>query len=374
MRIVPGLLAVLLCLTGQGTAPAAGAARGGAAPDGGVPASAGPTPAAVRLVRVGAGPLRAAEVPIRAGTTQRRTSAYSLVAVTWRGADPRIQVRTRSQGRWSGWQRLETMADLGAGGPGVRGTEPLWVGRADGVRTRVAGSGFRGLELVLIDPGGDRVSSARPIAAARRAPAAGAPRPYLHGRRSWGAQERWRTGKPRYNRTLQQVHVHHTATGNDYRRREVPGLLRSFYRYHTHNLGWSDIGYNFLVDRFGRAWVGRAGGADRPVRGAHTLGFNATSVGIAVIGNFEEQAPHDDVVTMLVKLAAWKLDGYDRDPRGTVRVYSQGSDAYPAGRRVRLPVIDGHRDTNATACPGQLLYDLLPGIREAAGQRVDRFS
>ncbi|MEZ5096961.1 MAG: hypothetical protein R2731_13160 [Nocardioides sp.] len=65
--------------------------------------------------------------------------------------------------------------------------------------------------------------------------------------------------KPRYNRTIQQVHIHHTATGSDYKRGEVPKLLRAIYRYHTKTLKWSDIGYNFVVDRFGRAWVGRAG-------------------------------------------------------------------------------------------------------------------
>ncbi|MEZ5096960.1 MAG: N-acetylmuramoyl-L-alanine amidase [Nocardioides sp.] len=111
----------------------------------------------------------------------------------------------------------------------------------------------------------------------------------------------------------------------------------------------------------------------RRVRGAHTLGFNNTSVGIAVLGNFERE-PSATVVTRLVKIAAWKLDRNDRDPRGTVRVYSHGSDLYKKGERVRLPVIDGHRDTNSTACPGQLLYDLLPDIRVASGERVDEFS
>ncbi len=168
------------------------------------------------------------------------------------------------------------------------------------------------------------------------------------------------------------MHIHHTATGNDYRRKDVPGILRGIYRYHTHTLRWSDIGYNFLVDRFGRAWVGRAGGASRPVQGAHTLGFNSTSTGISVIGNFEDKEPSRSVVTTLVHLAAWKLDRYHRKPDATVVVFSHGSDLFAKGERVRLPAIDGHRDTNATACPGELLYDLLPKIRGRAAARVDR--
>ena len=93
------------------------------------------------------------------------------------------------------------------------------------------------------------------------------------------------------------MHLHHTATGNGYSRSDVPGILRGMYRYHTKTLGWFDIGYNFLVDRFGRAWVGRSGGANQLVRGAHTLGFNRSSVGIAVIGNLEDHKPRRDVVT-----------------------------------------------------------------------------
>jgi uncharacterized protein with LGFP repeats len=198
-----------------------------------------------------------------------------------------------------------------------------------------------------------------------------APRPPLLYRGQWGADESWRNGGPYFGRTIQQVHIHHTATGNDYTRSDVPALIRGMYRYHTHNLGWSDIGYNFLVDRFGRSWVGRAGGAAKTVRGAHTLGFNHTSTGISVIGNYEGASPSEAVIAAIVRIAAWKLDRFHRKPTGWIPVYSHGSDKYPEGRTVGLRVIDGHRDTNYTACPGARLYSKLGTIRNRTQRRVD---
>ena len=363
----------------------------------GVPtAAAGSSrPPLLRLKADPGSPVSALELPLGASswrpsqrgpaTTPRlRTTTYSLVGATWRGgrsaADPGVRVRSRTDGRWGDWRSLPVLTDrpdAGAEGiPGRRGTEPLWVGPADGVQLRVRHEPRR-LRLVLIDPGsspGDRSASpeARPVLRARAA-GTGAPRPDLLGRRDWAADESWRTSEPRYNRRLRQVHVHHTVTANDYRRSDVAGLIRGMYRYHTASLGWSDLGYNFLVDRFGRSWVGRAGGPARRVRGAHTLGFNNTSTGISVIGNFEDAAPTTEVINAIVRLAAWKLDREGGVPSGTVRVRSQGSDLYPAGTTPRLPVIDGHRDTNQTACPGQLLYDRLPVIRRRTQRRVDRF-
>jgi len=196
------------------------------------------------------------------------------------------------------------------------------------------------------------------------------PMPGLLYRRAWSPDPRLRNGRPRYNDRIRQVHVHHTVNSNDYSQTDVPALLRGIYRYHTHNLGWSDIAYNFLVDRFGRAWVGRAGGAARPVRGAHTLGFNATSSGIAVIGNYDLVAPGIETLTAVVNLAAWKLSMYGRDPEGTAAVISEGSDKYALAQVAVLPVIDGHRDTNDTACPGQLLYDQLPEVRRLVQERI----
>ena len=119
--------------------------------------------------------------------------------------------------------------------------------RAGGVRPS-------GLTLVLLQPYAQPEDDAADLddeALFRTARTGWVPRPHIRGRRHWGASESWRDGRPTYNRTIKQVHVHHTASSNRYRRRDVPALIRGMYRYHTRYLGWSDIGYNFLVDRFG---------------------------------------------------------------------------------------------------------------------------
>ena len=317
------------------------------------------------------------------------STPYSMLGLTWdrRDAAPVLQVRTRTDGQWGDWLPMAPLADLpdGSSGEGtaVASTELVWIGPSDGVRVRVGGVRPRGLTLVLLQPWaqpGDDASdeeSDQPLgrtATARGSRAGHVPRPQLHGRRQWGARESWRDGRPHINHTIKQVHVHHTVNSNSYRRRDVPALIRGMYRYHTRHLGWSDIGYNFLVDRFGRIWTGRAGGARRAVRGAHTLGFNSTSAGVAVIGNFELVRPSDRVLDAVAAVAAWKLQPFGRDPLGNVRVWSHGSDRFRAGRKVRLPAIDGHRDTNQTACPGRHLYHHLDEIRHRAAVLIERYS
>lgn len=323
-------------------------------------------------------PVRVTDMPVTDEGPQR-TSSYSMVGVTWRGADPELRVRARGAEGWGEWLSPEVLDDGPDGGEtsSLRATQPLWVGPSDGVQIDASGEGYRDLELVLIDPGvlsSDRTAGRTDVSARAVAPESDrAPRPWLLSRQKWGADPSLRNGSPRYNAGLRQVHIHHTATGNTYSRADVPGLLRGMYSYHTQTLGWSDIGYNFLVDKFGRAWVGRAGGVSRLVRGAHTLGFNHSSVGIAVIGDFERGRPSQKALTKVVRLAAWKLDRHRRDAQGRVVVTSEGSDRYAAGRSVRLFVITGHRATNETACPGERLHQALPAIRRRAQQRIDRY-
>jgi hypothetical protein len=314
------------------------------------------------------------------------TSTHSMVGLTWdrKGKDPHVEIRSRIKGAWRGWRKLPLLHDLpdpdSSEATRTAGTELVWIGPTDGVQVRLAGRRPENLTLVLLhpirQPGDASATSSRRTTATsqvtvRTGETASVPRPVILSRKQWGADESWRDGSPRYCPTIEQTHVHHTVNSNDYSQADVPALLRGIYRYHTKNLGWSDIAYNFLVDRFGRVWTGRAGGAARPVRGAHTLGFNATSTGISAIGNFELVAPTAEMVEAIVAVAAWKLDLYDRDPEGRISVRSEGSDKYRANQMVDLPVLDGHRDTNDTACPGKHLYAQLPAIRSAAKARID---
>ncbi|GAA4677513.1 N-acetylmuramoyl-L-alanine amidase [Nocardioides nanhaiensis] len=365
---------------------------GGPVEDGvGAPAAAASAPAPRPVERV---VLRADGPGVQARdlalTTARLRSTLSvqpgvdLVALTWRGSAPAVQLRARTAGRWGTWQTPEVLPDAPdrASGEGSRqGTDQVWTPGADALQVRAAGPVPRSLRLSLVaveeTPADLRTARlGRSAAAAPDASAAASARnkfrPALRGRGAWGADERWRSGSPTYNRTVQQVHVHHTVNSNDYRPGEVPGLIRGMYRYHTGSLGWSDLGYNAVVDRFGRTWVGRAGGITRRVRGAHTLGFNSTSTGVAVLGNFETARPSSKVVTAIVRFAAWKLHKDGRNPRGRVTVFSHGSDRFRYGAKPRLPVIDGHRDTSETACPGEYLYRKLPVIRQRAAARVAR--
>ena len=89
------------------------------------------------------------------------------------------------------------------------------------------------------------------------------------------------------------------------------GLLRGIYAYHTQSRGWRDIGYNYLVDRFGRIWEGRYGGVNRAVVGRTPWATTRYSFAMSAIGNFDIARPPAAVVTAYARLFAWKLSLYN---------------------------------------------------------------
>ncbi|MFC5850786.1 N-acetylmuramoyl-L-alanine amidase [Streptomyces chlorus] len=192
------------------------------------------------------------------------------------------------------------------------------------------------------------------------------PRPGIVTRGGWGADESLREKSFVYTDKVDAAFVHHTATGNNYTCAQAPSVIRSIYRYHTGSMGWRDIGYNFLVDKCGKIYEGRAGGVANPVLGAHTLGFNSDTMGVAVLGTFDSTKPPAVAVTGVAQLAAWKLGLYGMDPSEKTYLTSGGGNLYEKGTKVRLNVISGHRDGFNTECPGGKLYDKLGTARSAA--------
>ena len=287
---------------------------------------------------------------------------FRMVGVSW---DPRhppptnIRIRTSTDDkRWTAWTSLgrsDVAPDRVTNEPAVHSTEPIWVGHASFVEVRYGGAA-RNVKLDVVDPGPDPTT---PIAEAQATPGM----PAIITRAQWGADESIRRGPPHYAEPLQMVFIHHTATSNSYAPSDSAAIVRSIYEYHVETNGWDDIGYNFLVDRYGQIFEGRYGGMTRSVIGAHTLGFNTHSSGIAVIGSFGSSAPPSAAIAALDHLLAWRMDVAHIAPAGKNMMVSGGNPSYPAGTKVVLNTISGHRDVYQTDCPGQYLYNLLPSIR-----------
>jgi hypothetical protein len=167
--------------------------------------------------------------------------------------------------------------------------------------------------------------------------------------------------------------VHHTVTANDYGPEDSAGIVLGICRYHRDHNGWNDMGYNFLVDKYGQIFEGRAGGIDQAVIGAQAQGYNSLSTGVSVLGDYTAIPLTEAGMNAVASLLAWKLSLHGVPPEGEVTVTSGGGAAnrYPSGTAVTLQRISGHRDGNTTACPGDLLYGQLAELRaRTAGRTV----
>ncbi|MFJ7195086.1 MULTISPECIES: peptidoglycan recognition protein [unclassified Streptomyces] len=220
-------------------------------------------------------------------------------------------------------------------------------------------------------------TTARPADTGRPFPALGAasmalrrtvPRPAIVSRAQWRADETKRDSHAHYAQGVGAVFIHHTDTPNGYDCADVPRTLRNLYTGQTRDRSWGDLGYNFLVDKCGTIYEGRAGGADRAVVGSHTIGFNQGTTGIAAIGTFGPGTPVPAAMEhAIAALAAWKLAPSGVDPAGKVRLMStNGKSRYAKGTSAEFDAISGHRDGFATNCPGDALIARLPAIRRLA--------
>ena len=343
------------------------------------------TTAVPAVAAAAAGPAaRGSTRPVRAVsamTGQQARSRFTVAGVSWAqgsgltAADVTVSVRVKEDTGWTGWEPLAASDDgpeAGSRESGAArvGTNPLVTDGATGIQVRVETTGGKALpdlRVTTIDPGrsaaDDDLTRHQPAASA----SAAALTPSIITRAQWGADESLR-GAATYNTTVKAVVIHHTASSNDYTSATAAAQIRGIYAYDTRGLGWSDIAYNFLVDKFGRIYEGRAGSLTRAVRGAHAMGFNTDTMGIAALGNYETASAPAVMVDSLAKVAGWKLSQYGVSPSATTRLTSQGGSGVKVaqGTTVTLPTVNAHQNTSYTLCPGKYLYPQMATIRSKA--------
>ncbi|WP_237571953.1 N-acetylmuramoyl-L-alanine amidase [Mycolicibacterium lacusdiani] len=337
-------------------------------------------------------------VGVGGGETVRdvhQETPFSMVALTatdLAGTSARVRAQ-KADGSWGPWYEADPLEGEGDGSSNTHGTEPVFVGETTHVQiavtrpvgasptgTRTEGRGKAGLgyvpanveaptvpnfNAILISPPEAPVDVQLPAAAAAPGQA-----PAIIDRGLWGADESLKCGSTRYDNGVRAGVVHHTAGSNDYRPEDSAGIVRSIYEYHTRTLGWCDMAYNALVDKYGQVFEGRAGGIDRPVQGAHTGGFNENTWGVAMMGDFGTVPPTPIQLRTTGRLLGWRLGLDHVDPKGTVVLASEGGNFtnFPRGAAPTLPTIFSHRDVGNTECPGNAAYAEMDLLRDTAAR------
>ncbi|SPM39741.1 hypothetical protein MNAB215_1930 [Mycobacterium numidiamassiliense] len=356
------------------------------------------------------------------GVTVRELSQatpFSLVALTGDLAGTSTRVRARhADGSWGPWYQTEyetAAPDNGssagqpltgsakAAGPteGPRSTDPVFVGTTTTVQIAVTRPldavptggtqppppssentdlGYRpasrdqpfgqNISAILISPPQAPVETHWTPPSGVLMP--GQP-PAIISRAEWGADESLRCGSPQYDNGIRAAVIHHTAGSNDYSPLESAGIVKAIYTYHSKTLGWCDIAYNALVDKYGQVFEGSSGGLTKAVEGFHTGGFNRNTWGVAMIGNFDDVPPTPLQLRSVGRLLGWRLGMDGVDPKGIVQLESAGSHytTFPAGAIATLPTIFTHRDVGNTDCPGNAAYALMDEIRDIASHFND---
>ncbi len=284
---------------------------------------------------------------------------FSLLGVTWRSGvpdDAEVEVKWRSAGKWTPWTELHLDVENTWTEGGRPGTESQWVGEANAVAVRVISDDAsvpRDLQVATIDPGKDSAITNMAVS-----------QPTIIRRSSWGAKSTGGCDSPIYGPTTRGAVIHHTAGSNTYSKSDSASIVRATQAYHVNSRKWCDIGYNFLVDKYGQIFEGRAGGIDKPVRGAHAGNgsVNEETMGVSLMGTFTSTAASSAMKSATTNLVAWRFDDYSIPAKGT---YSVGG--------LKLNRIAGHRNVKSTECPGTQVYNWLSasgGLRDAVENRL----
>jgi hypothetical protein len=279
-------------------------------------------------------------------------------------------VRFRHGADWGPWVPF---AEDGAQAEGQFGTDLVAGSDADAYQVRGVPAGARVVAINTTD-GPSREVAELP------AGSAGAAAP-CRSRADWGADESSMTWTPAFQ-PVQVVTVHHTATANA--DPDPAATVRAIYRFHAVDRGWGDIGYQYLVDQQGTVYEGRSSGAasrscvtdtgdgsdfghtedgtDRGVVGAHVDGWNSGNLGVSLLGTYTDVAPPAAQRATLDEIVDRLTDRHGIDPLDTAYLFTNPA----SGAQRTVPTVSGHRDWEATECPGGVLYEALPDVRAAA--------
>ena len=329
---------------------------------------------------------------------------FTLAGLTWdaSAADrvERVQMRLKEDGGWSDWEQLDVDAMPEASKTGRVGTEPLVTDGATGVEVRITtkdGASLPGARLALVHSGEAAVTTVEgtapaPASAPSAAPAAASTvqqsdpsaaaasvqtlRPTIIPRSAWGADESITTDA----RTViapKALVLHHTASSNDYTREQSAQQVRNIHRYHAAVLGWGDIGYSFIVTKYGDIYEGRRGSIDAPVQGFHAAGMNTESIGVSALGNYETAEAPAAMRTSITRVMTWLAARHKIDPNGTTVMTSTADSSWSSsrfryGQQVTLPTVFGHITSSATGCPGRYLIAALPTIRTQMAEALEQ--
>src|SRR5438874_2132820 len=363
------------------------------------------------LTRQGGGTLNGADAGQTGGDTLLFSSPtiaagqlFDRVGVHWvaaRGTENSfyVELRTSTDGaNWSNWDLLGADEDMANTDTNEWYASPqlavpnahyaqyrVWL--TDGDPSDVVRVGVTFMDVNDLNAGpvarlvNDVLGAARDVArsfsepAVANAAAVGATR--ILSRSDWAADENLMRWVPRYYPVKKAV-VHHTVTDDG--GSSVGAAIRAIYYYHAVTRGWGDIGYNYIVDKFGNVWAGRQGGDG--TEAGHAYGWNKGSIGIAALGTYSVTAPTPAMVGAIANIIGEKFTQFGTQPFGADQFTHQ--ELAPDGTWQNItsnpPNIQGHRDCNyiesqnggQTACPGNALYAQLTQIRSLAQNAVQQ--
>ena len=305
--------------------------------------------------------------------------AASHVAVHWAGSpDAIVTIAFSVDGSTFGADETVDPDEMGDRSASAENYGRVMVAQGAWYVRLTADRRLDGLTVVAMDGGDEPVAlpdTANVVSAATS-------QPTIISRAAWGADESLRFDDqglepwPEVFQRVQKIVIHHTA-GPNYDPNPA-ATMRSIMRYDAITKGWTDIGYNFLIDSGGHIYEGRHSRSYAPgeiptgedaagllVSGAHALEFNSGVIGIAMMGTFTNQDITAAARASLESLIAWESERHDIDPTGAATYVNAVT-----GATRTFANIAGHRDVASTACPGGVFYGTLPALRTAVAGRI----